>query len=328
MELLNTDALNLKSCSIFTNYLKDIRNNKYVSYQVFKDSVESFITLTMREYLKGTDFENEKCFCIIGPIKDNGLFQPDTNVIIVNEVIIKQIYNGDLTKMTVLFHELNHFKIKYDILLGKVNNDLARVIKERLLWQSDSLLSGSKATIKEKDLDYINSDSLYYEQNYYLYSEEKIAEIEAARNFLYFLDKFNISLSEQEKRKLNEKVRTNKMEYQIYVRDISDNINFNSYYLDFEEAFDLLVKYNPNWLKHPQLQIEYYLDENQKVKKRTQEELKKLLEKETSEEKKEYISKLLNPEEKRIPSVRTYKPINHKIDINKANNIIKKKRTG
>ena len=65
--------------------------------------------------------------------------------------------------------------------------------------------------------------------------------------------------------------------------------------VDFEEAFDLIVKDNPNWLEHPQLQIEYYLDKDRKVKKRTTEQLQAILENEQNNEIKDYINYLLKP---------------------------------
>lgn len=35
--------------------------------------------------------------------------------------------------MSVIFHELNHFKNAYDMKLGRTNKDVIRVIKETLL---------------------------------------------------------------------------------------------------------------------------------------------------------------------------------------------------
>ena len=42
-----------------------------------------------------------------------------------------------------------------------------------------------------------------------------------------------------------------------------------------EEAFDEMIKFYPNWLAIPQLNVEYYLDKDGNVAKRTKKELEK-----------------------------------------------------
>lgn len=96
-------------------------------------------------------------------------------------------------------------------------------------------------------------------------------------------------------KELEIRIANNNRQYENYLRDLRYNFNFNNYFLDFEEAFDIMIIHNPNWLECPQLGIEYYQDENGKVKKRTIEQLQEMLNNETDEEKKQYINQLLTP---------------------------------
>ena len=54
----------------------------------------------------------------------------------------------------------------------------------------------------------------------------------------------------------------------------------------------MIVEDHLEWLDYKQLQIEYYQDEEGKVRKRTIEELKNFLEREEDEETKKYIESL------------------------------------
>ena len=82
--------------------------------------------------------------------------------------------------------------------------------------------------------------------------------------------------------------------YRNHLRDISSRSDFNDYYLNFEEAFDLLVVDNPKWLNYPQISIEYYLDENNKVQKRSIEQLQEQLNHSNKPEEIAYINYLIN----------------------------------
>ena len=103
----------------------------------------------------------------------------------------------------------------------------------------------------------------------------------------------------------------NTIQYQNYLRDLRLNIQFNSNFLDFEEAFDIMIKSNPEWLKFSQLNIEYCIDENGKVRKRTKEELEERLKMEFDEDIKLYIQYLLKPDSNKL-LIRSVFPSNNK----------------
>ena len=106
----------------------------------------------------------------------------------------------------------------------------------------------------------------------------------------------NITLNVKDELKLLNISTNNRLQYHNYLRDFRSNIRFNNNFWDFEKAFAFLIRQNPGWYNcFPQLQIEYYQDEEGKVRKRTIEELKILLETEENEDIKEYIQSLLVP---------------------------------
>ena len=227
------------------------------------------------------------------PSYRRGQFNPENNIITINEAVIEDIYLGKINSMTTIFHELNHFKIKYDTELGGVNKDIIRTIKEHLLRSTSQDPFDEKKCFFKKDCFYISDD--YYKCNYRLFSDEKIAEINAINNLILFIEIIGIKISEQHLKQLKEKIEKNTNQYNNYLRDMRLNFHFNDFFLDFEEAFDVMIKYNPKWLEIPQLNIEYYIAENGTVSKRTREELEERLKIETDVDIKKYIQYLLTP---------------------------------
>ena len=299
MDILNELILKTRSFEILSIVLKNHYLNKeelrpVISYDEFKETIKAFVEKIMGTLLENTDYYKDKYSCTFKQMRlsDRGKFSPKNNEITINEDVIEKLYYGNLSEMITIFHELNHFKIKYELKSGKINQDLVRIVKEELLRISSSDPFDEKNTIK-KGTTYINDD--YYECNYRVFSEEKVAEIDAIKNLIFFLKTAGINLSEPEMQELERRIANNNRQYENYLRDLRYNFNFNSYFLDFEEAFDVMIIYNPDWLKFPQLGIEYYQDENGKVKKRTIEQLQEMLNNETDEDKKQYINQLLTP---------------------------------
>lgn len=299
MDILNELILKTRSFEILSIALKKHYSNKeelrpVISYDEFKETIKVFVEKIMEILLENTDYYKDKYSCTFKQMRLScrGEFSSENNKITINEDVIKKLYHGNLSEMTTIFHELNHFKIKYELKLGKINQDLVRIVKEKLLRTSSSDPFDEKDSIK-KGITYINDN--YYKCNYRVFSEEKVAEINAIKNLIFFLQNANINLSEQEMQELERRIANNNQQYKNYLRNLRYNFNFNSYFLDFEEAFDVIIVYNPNWLEFPQLRVEYYQDETGKVKKKNIEQLKEMLNSEIDEDKKQYINQLLTP---------------------------------
>lgn len=285
MDILNELILKTKNFEILGNVLKNHHLKKeelqpIISYEEFKETIKAFVEKVMVTLLENTDYPKDKYSFSFKQMRlsNRGNFFPENNEIVINEDVIKKLYQGNLSELTTIFHELNHFKIKYELKSGKINQDLVRIVKENLL----------RTAIFEKSTG-------YYECNYRVFSEEKVVERNAIKNLIFFLQNANINLPDHEMQELERRISNNNRQYENYLRDLRYNVNFNSYFLDFEEAFDVMIIYNQNWLEYPQLCIEYYQDEAGKVKKRTIEQLKEMLNDEMDEDIKQYIKQLLIP---------------------------------
>ena len=316
MELLDEEILNSREFI----FLRDFFNSSSKpSYLTFKSHINIFIKKVMRNYIKNTPFCNDSCSCFCyEKLESLGSFASELNIILINEKVVKKIYDEkDLSSLAVLFHELNHFKIKYDIKLGVFDEYLLRVIKEELISKSSTCPSFIKIYEADKNT--------YYDDNYDCYSEEKLADLYALDNLLIFMKNVNISINESQKKRINELIKLTVSKFNNYFRDVSNNLNFNSYFIDFEEAFDILIKDNPSWLEYPQLLVEYYIDEEGNVIKRNKEQLNELLDKETNMAVQEYIRKILNNEIVKDNYSKNKKSLfNKKIifnDLNKSNKL-------
>lgn len=323
MELLNEKVINSKSFELLQLILKNryIKNTNFsISYNEFEEIMIAFIEKIMGSYLEDTKFYKDKYSCVIKdlPSYRRGEFNSENNVITINKKVINDIYLGKINYMITIFHELNHFKVLYDIKLGRINRDLIRSLKEDLLRVSICDPFSEQKTIKAGPT-FINDN--YYECNYTVFSDEKVAEINAINDLISFIKMAGIELSLQHLQELNDRIKKNTNQYNNYLRDLRLNLNFNNYFLDFEEAFNVMIKFNPDWLAIPQLNIEYYLGEDGKITKRTKEELEERLKTETDEDIKEYIQYLLTPNTDKRLSRSEFPSDNKKIKDDELNYI-------
>ena len=140
----------------------------------------------------------------------------------------------------------------------------------------------------------------YYFNNYKLFSEEVLANINSKFDLItmmrLLLVKYNLydELSEKACAQLfNNLIGDDYLDYENVIRDVSVSWNFNSNNIDFNEAFNILIKYHPEWLEYPQISIEYYIDEDNKVRKKSIEELGESLNKYSDADTKAYIKYLI-----------------------------------
>ena len=284
----------LKKC--FTNYQREqnFSFSKLLTFQEFKENIYNFITSIMHKFLDNYNFGSDKCTVMIIPLskKNKGFFlnsEKYGNLIVINEEVIRNIYDGHIEDFIVIFHELNHFKIKYDIESGIINEDTVRIIKEKLIRTSEDRYS-----FNPQDSNY------YYCDNYEVYSEEIYANLQAKKDFLLMLKSLTDNKLIQEEfssifeEEYKDEMANEKKRYNNHIRDLSSRSDFNDYSLSFEDAFDLLVTDNPKWLKYPQISIEYYIDENNKIQKRSIRQLQEQLNSSNNHDKIKYINYLIN----------------------------------
>jgi len=300
VDLLYTSFVNYKSHNFSLSFL--------IEYDEFKRIMYEFILNIMKKFIENNDIK-DKCMVSICDLPKNikGFFRRTDNFLMINEQVIKDIYNGNIEEFIPIFHELNHFKINYEIQFGIINYDISRILKERLIREVSSDPYNEKGTYKTKKSSNIYTNDDYYKDNYVNYSEEVVANIEAKKNLGMLLQCIASSRGKLDEEVigfvneyLSEVLDEENKKYSNHIRDLNNNILFNDNYLDFESAFDFLVKYNSNWLDYPQISVEYFIDEQGVVKKRNTNELILLLNGTENELTKEYINKLIETSEKDI----------------------------
>lgn len=262
-----------------------------ISYDEFRQVLINFIEEIMRNYLIKmgfADYRGKEPEVKIVDFKDNTNGDYHYNMIRLDETIPWNIFLGNILVFFDACHELIHFKYNTDLHAEIINKNTVRVAKETLIRHD----AETAAPIFKYD---------YYSDNYKFDSEEKLADIEGVELFRKIIEYMNITLTREDEIKLLNIYTNNRIQYHNYLRDFRSNIRFNNFFMDFEEAFDFLIRDNPEWCSCPQLQIEYYQDGEGKVRKRTSEELQSILEREEDKDIKEYIQSLLVPnEDKRL----------------------------
>ena len=261
-----------------------------ISYDEFKEVLTNFIEEIMNNYLIKSGNINEQGKCEIVNFNKRKVGDCIDTKIRLDESVVKDTFLGNLIIFTP-YHELTHFKYNVDIASGKVYGDLIRYLKERLIR-----IDSASLDIRVNN----NYDDLYYLLNYDCISTEILANIEGITNLAKLLDIMKIGLTEADKITLILLLKRNSSLYNNHKRDLMFNLKSNLTYQNFEDFFDLIIVDHPEWLSYKQLQIEYYKDEEGKVKKRTSEELQSLLEREEDEETRKYIDSLLKHSKDKI----------------------------
>lgn len=283
---------------------KSFSFSKLTAYDDFKNDIYNFIVSVMNDFLESSGFNNDKCvvdFKKLPKLKKGFYFgSKENHLLVINEEVIKNIYDGDIEEFMAILHELNHFKVQCDIKSGKINEDIVRIIKEKLIRKSTRDPFNEIDSIKsiKTGYEYVNDD--YYCDNYDVYSEEIYVNLQAKKDLLFMIKSLTKDSSiQQEITKVFEdgykdEVEKETKRYNNHERDFTKSFYFNSYYLSYEEAFDLLVTDNPDWLSYSQLNIEYYIDESNNVRKRNIEQLSALLDNSLTTEEATYINNLIN----------------------------------
>ena len=296
MDLITEEIKESKNFQILSkvfsyHYVNKDNLKPIISYDEFKEVLTNFIEEIMKNYLIKmgfADYRGKEPEVKIVDFKDNTNGDYHYNMIRLDETIPWNIFLGNILVFFDACHELIHFKYNTDLHAEIINKNTVRVAKETLIRHD----AETAAPIFKYD---------YYSDNYKFDSEEKLADIEGVELFRKIIEYMNITLTREDEIKLLNIYTNNRIQYHNYLRDFRSNIRFNNFFMDFEEAFDFLIRDNPEWCSCPQLQIEYYQDGEGKVRKRTSEELQSILEREEDKDIKEYIQSLLVPnEDKRL----------------------------
>ena len=273
MCLINEGIVSYPGAEVVREVLVDT-DCSCISYDSFKESLKRFVKAIMDSYLDDIECYSNTCWCMISDIDlyTFGLYRHniDSDIIeISNKVLERLYYNKNRMEFLNVLHELAHFEIYYDMINNKIDYSLINCIKEKLLGlcSMDSSLNNyflSNSSIAAEN---------YYQNNYDVYTEEIIANIRAVDNYIELCKIFNIECCKDEMVRLDGIMSENLGNLDIKDRDVSMIYFFNNDSVNLEDGFDFMIKYHPNWLEVPQLNIQYYLNGDGKVIKRTREEL-------------------------------------------------------
>ena len=168
--------------SIINSNKDNFSFKNFIKYDEFKIIIHKFIIETMGIFIAYTEYSDDTYDVYIKKLPMNlcGLFRSNKNELFINENVIKDIYDGKLEEFMTILHELNHFKVKYEILFGVINLDICRCVKELLLRDEDSY--PFRRNFKN---DYL--DDFYYSRNYKNYSEEVYVDMCSKKDFSLFM---------------------------------------------------------------------------------------------------------------------------------------------
>ena len=218
------------------------QNNKY--YNDFKNNLIDLVIFIMKNIIGNSIYKDDEVCCIVQKICIGyGSFNKYSNKIVIREEIIEKIYKGDIKGLIIIFHEIYHFIVKYDILNGIVNEDIIKILKEKLICDN-------KKNYK------INNYRILYEENY--------VEIKAIYEFLYLINMLKIELTKKDIKILKDNYNQ-AIELYNYNKRFIEDINMR---VDFNELFDEMIKRYPEWLNYTQIGLEYTKNNKNYVKNR------------------------------------------------------------
>lgn len=243
-------------------------NEKIFDYSLFESKIISFIKNVMEKYLFLITKEKQNCNVqIMENVSFLGRYLSDKNMIVINQNVIKNIWSGRYERISVLFHELFHFKFITDMKNGKTDRVTKVCLMEDLLRKycfDDFGFAKNK-----KDLPYEDFDK-YYSDNYGKSINELYANLYSYYCTLVFMMKRIVVMNEEKivntQRLINKYRKLCKLNEKLTFENVT---LFNTKRMTLNEAFDIAVTSNPSWLsKYVQLNDDYEVNEVGKVVKK------------------------------------------------------------
>lgn len=293
MNLITKDIMKTKEYIQFIKMILDLQN-KDVSYDKFKNIIINFVTFIVKDYLKRMNLLDNENFnrmtFEIVDLPDNigGSYSFSKQKIRINSNIIFDIFKGDLKKVAIIFHEINHMKVHAEIIKDVYDINLYRILKENLVREAS--IDIYELYKEEKQRNFMG----YYVSNYDSYSEEVYVEMLALLDLLIVFQSADVQIQNENRKFIYDELKALEVGWNNLNRDFTYVSNNNKYHMYLYDAFDEYFKMNKDWLEDcPLLQIEYYLDENGNIMKRSIEELQELIGKEPDKAKKSFIEDLI-----------------------------------
>lgn len=255
-----------------------MHDNKIISYDSFEELMLRATEKNMRQ-LNNNRIKNYNPQAAILKLDGANASAFKYANVTFNKLIIKELYDGYLYPLSTYYHEIHHVAQSLSIKFGYINNELVNMIKDFV--------------IRNYEQEKYNTDN-YYKDNYYNLTFEKEAHqvgINSAYNFYKMIGFENI---EDYFIKLKNRW-PNHDDFNRIIRNGKEKVT-----MTLDEVFLIVINLEPKYLDvYPQLKFQY-TNENDKVRKRTKEELSSLVSDEFSEDKNACLEQLISDlEEKR-----------------------------
>ena len=288
-KILKEEELSLEEDSFMTQMLKSdlvpdfptdyvirsaILKKKLVSLDLFSEMIKTMVVYAMK-VLAANKIKNYDPVCEIKEMDDLGEANGISKINLSLEVV-KGLYNGEAIYLQTIFHELIHIKQSINIKIGHIDEQTIKYIKEEII----------RFVSKHHNID-------YYHLEYENLAMEIDANVEGFTCFRRYLQTIGINqgqllvedIQKEVEKELARRENT-KVNTQVYTFVNDEEINF-------EELFLVCANMVPACLqKYPQLQVEY-LNEEEKVRRKTKEELQATLDQSTKDDENIYLQKLL-----------------------------------
>ncbi|MBQ8682034.1 MAG: hypothetical protein IJ509_03905 [Bacilli bacterium] len=237
--------------------VKALTGNYDGSYYEFEKEIIKFVESYMSTLCKETSYSpNVK---VEEKISADGI-TVETDKIIFNKKLIKSLMSGQKLALIAIFHELSHIEQNIQIKNGISTPNIIRYIKDILLNEYQDK-ENRQFSMCARDTNFS-----YYKVNYKNESSEIDANLDAILLTIQFFLENNIDYTREETYLMN--YFDELIERKSQKRNLTHCITFNSYYLTLDEAFDVAIKYHPEWLeRYPQLKVEYRLINGSVLKK-------------------------------------------------------------
>jgi hypothetical protein len=169
-------------------------NNKIISYEEFEKNISRYLSSILK------NINPTASFIVTSNIDYLGDFE--INNIKINREVIKDIYNGNISRLYVIFYELSHFTTINKFTNSNIHGLDFNLVKEQFINYCYNLENKEKLGRFYKEYE-----NKFYYDNYDNNTSEVNARIDGYLNMLNYLQSIGIKLDSEEEKKIITKAK-------------------------------------------------------------------------------------------------------------------------